>query len=176
MTVGPETTLKPCEEAVAKMLKTGKFNASRLKAANMRRVIYADRAEIFPPAVRGVARFPILGIAARLKTKDKLRQECAWFYVVPELARNHVLQSLVDSLFAKAPEELKFFGFSTESAVWKVFRRHGLVAVTKHSMSDVEEWAKRLGVYDRLPETAFRTDPPDPKEGERWLFVQLSRL
>jgi len=158
------------------MRKTGKFNPNRLKHVLLRQTCYAGRMEVRPATDGHVPREQIWACAARLKTKDPKFQELAWFYVQEGKEGNGALRDIVDNLIAKAPADIKYFGFSTELPAWKVFMRHGLVAITKYSFPGVEEWAKRLGIYDRLPETAFRTDPPAPKEGERWLFSELSRL
>lgn len=176
MTLGPETTLHPCEDLIKRMLATKKFNAKRLTAANVRRAIYADRAELLPPAVDHVARDPIDVIAARLKTKLPDVQELSWFYVRDELAGGKLLQYVADRLIAKAPPDIKFCGFSTEIPAMKVFVRHGLVAVNKFNFPNIVEWAERAGLRDRLPDSALTTKPAEFTDGVRWFFVQLHRL
>lgn len=158
------------------MRATGEFNLSRLKQVLLRQTYYAGRAVVRPATDGCVPRERIWAYAARLKTKDPKYQELAWFYVRKDKEGNKVLSEIVDELIAGAPPDVIFWGISKKVAAMSVFGRHGLVAVTKHNMPNVEEWAARIGLGDRLPESALWTSPPEPKEGERWLFVQLSRL
>ncbi|MEK7133695.1 MAG: hypothetical protein AAB804_01330 [Patescibacteria group bacterium] len=171
-----DITTKYWEMLEQAMRETGEFNLARLKHTKLRQAHYAGRAVVLPATDGYVPRSRIWAYAARLRTKDPLWQELAWFYVVADCAGNGILRSIVNQLVAEAPPEIKFWGISKKSAAMRVFGQHDLVAVTKYNMRDVEEWATRVGFRDRLPETALRMDPPDPKDGERWLFVQLHRL
>src|SRR3989344_6404720 len=144
------------------MRKVGGFSLARLKHTKLRQAWYAKRAVVVAEMDGYVPRSRICAYAARLKTKNPEWQELAWFYVVVFLTGLGILRLMVENLVATAPACIKFCGFTDKAAVRCIFERHGLVAVNKYNMPDIEEWAKQLGMYDRLSETAFRMNPPDP--------------
>ncbi len=159
---------------VEEMRETGDFNVARLKQALLRQTHYAERSVTLPRTDNFVPRQPIFAHIARLKTQDEGCQEIALAFVRKDKEGNGYLSEIIEELLAKAPPGFDYFGITKKAPVSKVFVRHGLMPITKAVMPDVEEWATRVGLGDRLPENALRTDPPNPIEGERWLFIRIA--
>ena len=156
----------------ADMCKTGEFDLSRLKHALLRQTHYARRSIVRPETHNFVPRSRIWAHVARLKTKDPRWQELAWFYVAKEFEGNGYLTELAIKLVAESPPGIEFCGFTKRTSVMRVFGRLGLKPVTA-ATHDVEAWVQQVGILrKRIPNTTFRTSSPDPKEGERWLFVK----
>ncbi len=150
----------------------GAFCHKRVQQALLRQAHYARRAEVRPATTKCVPSEPIWGYVSRLKTIDSHWQELANFYVREDKSGNGVLSDMVNALLAGVPKGIRLFGITKSPAVTKVFVRHGLFAITKAVMPNVEEWASQIGIENRLPETALQTGQPCSEVGERWLFAQ----
>lgn len=160
------------EQLVEDMLATGEFDLSRLSHVFMRQTHYANRSLVLPETVRYVPCAPIYAHVARLKTGNPAWQELAWFYVGQGHEGNGIMRDLALELVNATPVGTAFFGITKRKPVMRVFARLGLAPVTR-SVIDVQAWADDNGVPRyRLPETAGSASEPDPKEGERWLFIQ----
>lgn len=160
------------ERLEADMRATGDFRPERLSHHKLRSNHYASRAIVRPHTVNLVPRERIWAYAARLKARLPDYQELALFYVRKDREGNGVLREIVDELIKTAPCSLGFFGISKRLAAMRVFERHGLRAVTRRTIPNIERFAEEFGFRDRLPDTALGKGDPSPRDGERWLFIR----
>ncbi len=156
-----------------RMGKLGVYNASLLTPRNLSTQFFAGRTVVHPRAHKFVfAAGPIRGHVARRKTKDEFWQEISQIYVDEDLRGNGIVREMVFELIARTPPVIQLFGITSVRTVMSVFEECQMGAVTKATMPDVEAWAKRLGIHERLPDSALSLSPPEPCDKERWLYVR----
>ena len=163
------------EELVEKMKRTGQFAEPLLTPSRLQRQVLAGRAVLRPnqPMLCCTAPGPIIAHVARRKTRDPLWQEVAQIWVDPEHQGNGLMSEIVAELIGKTPKSVRLFGITKVQSVMDLFMRSYLVPVTKCIVPEIEDWAAKVGLGDRLPETALRWTPTNPTEGERWLFMEV---
>jgi hypothetical protein len=162
------------EDLVARMRATGEFAEQFLTAEILRRQVLADRAVILPkpPNKYCTASGPILAHVARRKTRDPTVQELAQVFVDPALGSNGVMRCIVAQLIATTPPNIRLFAITKRLGVGSVLISYDFRPVTKRVMG-VEEWRARVGLGDRLPDSALPRSHPNPRDGERWLYLQF---
>lgn len=162
------------EDLVERMRALGPvYNQSLITPRALSSQFFAGRTVVYPRAHKMTfAQGPIKGHVARRKTADKGYQEISQIYVEEELRRNGVLREMVFELIARTPPYIRLFAFTSVGTVMSVLGECQMVPITKQKIPDIDVWAERLGIRERLPETAMRTTPPQPRDKERWLFVR----
>ena len=159
---------------VAEMVATGEFHPAGLDAKDLRRAHRRRQA-----AIRRKGRRIIAYAAIEDRTFDPL-------YPLYEIRRvyvaggngNGTAQKLIAKLikrFTPKEEELPrknptFFLISKNPVLWHIASKLGFRAVTKFTMPNVREWAKRAGLGKRLPRSATERNPHHSKRRKRWLF------
>jgi len=157
-------------DLVRRMKETGMFREDRMDPRFVASNYYAGRAVLRGPnpSRRGTpAR--IEAYTALVKTRDPNWFEIALMYVDEKLQGNGVAKGLLTEVRTKKPGA-KFFLISRDPAVWALARGAGFDPVTKRFFPEVEDWAKRLGLGEWLPDTALRDTVPRLNREERWLF------
>lgn len=162
------------EDLVDRMRELGPvYNQRLITPRKLSSQFFAGRTVVYPRAHRWTfARGPLRGHVARRKTNDGGWQEISQIYVDEELRGNGVVREMVFELIARTPHEVRLFGITSVRTVMSVFEECQMRPVTKVSLPDVEEWASRLGIQERLPGTALFEVPPAPQDKERWLYVR----
>ncbi|MSU73791.1 hypothetical protein EXS56_01490 [Candidatus Kaiserbacteria bacterium] len=155
------------------MLATGMFNAERLKPRLLATTFFAGRAVMrgsYPNAQDIPAH--IDAYIGRLKTDVPHWQEVALAFVGEKLRENGVLKEITYELIARTPANVRLFLFTKDIAMMRVVEKCQFQRITRAAMPDVEAWARNVGCWDRLPDSAFLTDTPLAVAGERQLFVR----
>lgn len=160
-------------DLIERMCKIGVYNTKLLTPRNLSSQFFAGRTVVYPRAHRFVfAAGPIKGHVARRKTEDQFWQEISQIYVDEDLRGNGIVREMTFELIARTPPAIQFFSITSVRTVMTVFEECQMGAITKATMPDVEAWAERLGIRERLPESALSPDPPQPRDKERWLYVR----
>ncbi len=160
-------------DLAARMGKLGVYNAALLTPRNLSSQFFSGRTVVHPRAHKFVfVAGPLKGHVARRKTGDEFWQEISQIYVDEDLRGNGIVREMVFELIARTPAVIQLFGITSVRTVMTVFEECQMDAITKATMPDVEAWAERLGIRERLPESALSPDPPQPCDKERWLFVR----
>jgi len=162
------------EDLVERMRALGPvYNQSLITPRALSSQFFAGRTVVYPRAHRlTFAQGPIKGHVARRKTPDEDWQEISQIYVDEDLRGNGIVREMVFELIARTPRHIRLFGITSVRTVMSVFEECQMAAVTKTVMPDDEEWAEKLGIRHRLPESALSPDPPQPRDKERWLYVR----
>ncbi len=160
-------------DLLERMKRLGVYNTNLLTPRRLSSQFFAGRTVVYPRAHKFVfADGPIKGHIARRKTDDEFWQEISQIYVDEDLRGNGIIRAMTFELIARTPAVIQLFGITSVRTVMSVFEECQMGAVTKATMPDVEAWAERLGIRDRLPDSALSQDPPQPCDKERWLFVR----
>jgi hypothetical protein len=181
----PETIkANVCDRLVQDMLDTGKFRKERLMQPGLLPNLHLAGCSVILPEPGIASRTDIYAHVARLGTKDPGWDEIILAYVNPNYTRSGYLEQITKKLFEEAPPDLKFFGITRDIATMKVFKKRGLVPVTKAVEPHINAWRSALGITRTiLPKTALLETEPDldriyadamnPKKAQRWLWKQM---
>ncbi|RJQ33797.1 hypothetical protein C4556_03735 [Candidatus Parcubacteria bacterium] len=155
---------------------TGRFDMERLTPRFLAKTYHEGDALVRGENMNrhGVPADPYAYLAC-LKSRDAGWCEIALAYVREQRQGNGVGRLLMAELLSRK-SGVRYFTISQDPAYQEIARRHGFCPVTRLVMSNVEDWAERVGLNipngrQRLPETALRDGLPR-LNGGRWLFIR----
>ncbi len=159
---------------VVEMVATGEFHPAGLDALVLERDHKERRADIETDGTRITAY-----AAIEERTFDP-------WYPLYEIRRVYVasgngngtaqklIMGLIERFTPKEDESPRknpsFFLISKNPVLWHIASKLGFRMVTKFTMPNVREWAKRAGLGKRLPRSATARNPHHSKRRKRWLF------
>ncbi len=170
----------------ADMLRTGMFHGPRLTSRFLAKNFYSDRAVVRVRADNPLrlGKMDYCAYITWLPTADPIYCEIALAYVAEDLEGKGLLKEITGKVLqllpripvkGKPPEEwprVSSFLITNNPAMMHVAATFGFRMVTKFTMPNVKEWAKRVGLGKRLPKSATARDPHHSGRRKRWLLMR----
>ncbi|MBI5457305.1 hypothetical protein HY971_01085 [Candidatus Kaiserbacteria bacterium] len=158
------------------MVATGEFHPAGLDALALERDYGEGRTVIRTEGSRIIAH---ASVEDRTSESQYPLYEIRRVYVAAGNG-NGTAQEIIAELikrFTPKEEELPgknptFFLISKNPALWHIASKLGFHVVTKFTMPNVREWAKRAGLGKRLPRSATARNPHHSKRRKRWLLMR----
>jgi len=99
-------------------------------------------------------------------------------WVAPRLRKTSrlcedVVEMLLTVVRMQGPNGGRPFCITKSLALGCVVGKYDFKPMTTLMMPHVGRWSKKIGLGDRLPDTALGTDMANPLEGERWLYLKV---
>ncbi len=159
---------------VAEMVATGEFHPAGLNALALERDNDNGLSEIHTDGSRIIAH---ASVEERTYDPQYPLYEIRRVYVAAGNG-NGTAQELIAKLIKRfTPKEDEsprknptFILISKNPVLWHIASKLGFRVVTKFTMPNVREWAKRAGLGKRLPRSATARNPHHSKRRKRWLF------
>ena len=163
---------------VAEMVATGEFHPAGLDALALERD-YEDEESRTVIRTEGSRIIAHASVEERTYNPRYPLYEIRRVYVATGNG-NGTAQEIIAELikrFTSKEEEMPgknptFFLISKNPALWHIATKLGFCVVTKFTMPNVREWAKRAELGKRLPRSATARNPHHSKRRKRWLFMR----
>lgn len=114
----------------------------------------------------------IQAYAALWPTNVSFWFELGTVWVCKALRGSDKHEEIMREVVRRVPANTCLFLITDRQRIMDVAATLGFKPITRAVKPGVGQWSERLGFRERLPETALRTNTPDPKDGERWLFIR----